>query len=61
MYTRADSEELGSIVHTETTVTDPANLKEPWVLRRDKTFSEGYEFIENECHPPLRKLNVSTG
>jgi hypothetical protein len=61
VYTRADSEELGSIVHTETTVTDPANLEEPWVLRRDKTFSEGYEFIENECRPPLRKRNVSTG
>jgi hypothetical protein len=61
VYTRADSRELGSIVHTETTVTDPLNLKEPWVLRRDKTFSEGYEFIENECRPPLRKRNVTTG
>jgi len=61
VYTRADSEELGSIVHTETTVTDPVNLKESWVLRRDKTFSEGYEFIENECRPPLRKRNVSSG
>jgi hypothetical protein len=58
MYTRADSKELGSIVHTETTVTDPVNLKEPWVLRRDKTFSAGYEFIENECRAPLRKRNV---
>jgi hypothetical protein len=57
-YTRADSKELGSIVHTETTVTDPVNLKEPWVLRRDKTFSAGYEFIENECRAPLRKRNV---
>ena len=40
---------------TEMTVTDPVNLTEPWVLRRDKVYSEGYEFIENECRPPLRE------
>lgn len=60
VHTRTDSKEQGSIVHTETTVTDPVNLKEPWVLRRDKVFSKGYEFIENECRPPLRERNVQS-
>lgn len=58
VYTRADDEALGSIVRTEMTVTDPVNLTEPWVLRRDKVYSEGYEFIENECRAPLRARKV---
>jgi hypothetical protein len=55
VYRRTDDPQHGSIVFTETTVTDPGYLKEPWVLRREKLFSEGYEFIENECYAPLRE------
>lgn len=58
VYTRADNEEFGSVVEAEMTVTDPVNLTAPWVLRRTRYFSEGYEFIENECRPPLRERKV---
>ncbi len=55
VYKRADHPQYGAIVTTETTVTDSGYLTEPWVLKRDKVYSEGYEFIENECRPPLRE------
>ena len=58
VYKRTDDPRYGSVVFTETTVTDPGYLKEPWVLRREKLFSEGYEFIENECYSPLRERSV---
>ena len=58
VYTRTDDERFGSVVHTETTVNDPVNLREPWVLRRDKMYSAGYEFIANDCRPPLRERQV---
>jgi hypothetical protein len=59
VYTRADSEESGSLLHAEMTVTDPVNLESPWVLRRTRFYSKGYEFIENECRPPLRERSVA--
>lgn len=58
VYTRADAEGAGSILNAEMTVTDPVNLEEPWVLRRVRFYSKDYEFIENECRPPLRERNV---
>ncbi len=55
VYSRIDSVELGSAVMTETTVTDPKYLTEPWSIRRYKLYGSNYEFIENECAPPLRE------
>ncbi len=55
VYTRIDDPEVGSIVQTETTVTDPKFLTEPWTIKRYKLYSSDYEFIDNECTPPLRE------
>ncbi len=50
--------QIGSIVTAKMIVTDPGYLSEPWELNRDRFYSEGYEFIENDCLPPLRKRTV---
>ena len=55
VYTRIDDPEIGSIVQTETTVTDPKFLTKPWTIKRYKIYSPDYEFIVNECAPPLRE------
>jgi hypothetical protein len=55
VYTRIDNPEFGSAVMTETTVTDPKFLTEPWTIKRYKLYGSDYEFIENECAPPLRE------
>lgn len=55
VYTRTDNPEFGTVVITETTVTDPKFLTEPWTIKRYKLYSSDYEFIENECTPPLRE------
>jgi len=55
IYKRADDPQIGSIVAAKMIVTDPGYLSEPWELNRDRFYSEGYEFIENDCRPPLRE------
>jgi hypothetical protein len=55
VYTRIDDPEIGSIVQTETTVTDPKFLTKPWTIKRYKVYSSDYEFIVNECASPLRE------
>ena len=55
VYSREDHPESGTILVTETTVHDPVYLTEPWTISRTKTFTAGYEFIENECAAPLRE------
>jgi hypothetical protein len=55
VYSRTDNPEFGTVVQTETTVTDPKFLTEPWTIKRYKPYSPGYEFIENECASPLRE------
>jgi len=60
IYKRADEPQIGSIVTAKMIVTDPGYLSEPWELNRDRFYSEGYEFIENDCRPPLRKRTART-
>ncbi len=55
VYTRIDHPEAGSAVKVETTVVDPTFLTEPWTITRYKAYSPDYEYIENECEPPLRE------
>ena len=55
VYTRVDNPQFGSIVKTDTTVTDPKFLSEPWTITRYKLYTENYEFIENACQPPMRE------
>jgi len=54
IYKRADHPQYGPTLSMETIVTDPGHLTEPWSVRRTKVFSAAYEFIENDCRPPLR-------
>jgi len=58
IYKRADEPQIGSVVTAKMIVTDPGYLSEPWELNRDRFYSEGYEFIENDCRPPLRKRST---
>jgi hypothetical protein len=60
VYTRIDDPDVGSIVQTETTVTDPRFLTEPWTINRYKLYSSDYEFIKNECTSPLRERPANT-
>jgi hypothetical protein len=55
VYTRVDDPKVGSIVKTATTVTDPKFLTQSWTIERYKIYSPDYEFIVNECVPPLRE------
>ena len=55
VYTRIDDSSIGAMVQIETTVTDPKFLKEAWTIKRYKRYSPDYEFIVNECRPPLRE------
>lgn len=54
VFTRADDPLYGSQLKVEMTVYDPKFLTESWTISRIKTFKEGYDFIENECVPPIR-------
>jgi len=60
IYKRADDAEIGSILHATMIVTDPGYLTEPWELIRERSYRDGYEFIENDCRPPLRKKTTKT-
>lgn len=55
VLTRIDDPEVGTILETKTTVVDPKFLTEPWTIKRYKLYSNNYQFIENECTPPLRE------
>jgi hypothetical protein len=54
-YTRADHPQYGPTLSIETTITDPGYLNDTWTVRRTKVYSAGYEFIDNDCRPPLRE------
>jgi hypothetical protein len=55
VFTRTDNPEYGTLLKTETTVVDPEFFTKPWTISRTKLYSGGYEFIENDCVPPLRE------
>lgn len=54
-YSRADDSAGRPGISIEMVVTDPVNLTDPWTVSRTKVYSAGYEFIENDCRPPLRE------
>jgi hypothetical protein len=54
-YRRFDDPKNGPSLSVQMVVTDPVYLAEPWTLKTTKTYYEGYEFIKNDCRPPLRK------
>ncbi len=58
-YKRADEEEFGPVVSATMIVTDPVFYDGgSWVLSQTKRYSEGYEFIESECRPPIRERKI---
>ena len=54
-YSRADDPQYGPMIAIEMAVTDPEHLTDTWIIRRSKVYAPGYEFIENDCRPPLRE------
>lgn len=57
-YTRADSEEYGPTISIQVTISDPLYLVEDGSISRDKMSAGVYEFIENDCRPPLRARKI---
>ena len=55
VYSKADHPELGTVLTTTSTIYDPTYLTEPWTIIRNKAYSADYQYIENECAPPLRE------
>lgn len=53
-YTRADTDKYGPTISIHITISDPVNLTEDGSVSRDKMSAGEYEFIENDCQPPLR-------
>ncbi|MGI9272991.1 MAG: DUF6152 family protein [Woeseiaceae bacterium] len=55
-YKRVDEAEFGPLISTKMVITDPVYYDGgSWTLEQTKRYSEGYEFIENDCRPPLRE------
>lgn len=55
-YERVDEPEFGPLIATRMVVSDPLYFDGgTWTLEQTKRYSEGYEFIENDCRPPLRE------
>ncbi len=59
-YNRVDDAEWGPVLSIGMVVSDPLYYNGgTWVLNRTKRYSEGYEFIENDCRSPLRERRVA--
>lgn len=55
-YKRVDEAEFGPLISTTMVVSDPLWYDGgSWTLEQTKRYSDGYEFIENDCRPPLRE------
>lgn len=55
-YKRVDEAEFGPLISTKMVISDPVYYDgRAWTLEQTKRYSEGYEFIENDCRPPLRE------
>lgn len=58
-YRRVDDPKSGAMLSIQLVATDPVYLKQPFVITKNKRFSENYQFIPNECRPPLRNRNTT--
>jgi hypothetical protein len=59
-YRRADEADLGPVLSMTMVVSDPVYYDGgTWMLAQTKRYSEGYEFIENECRPPMRERKIA--
>lgn len=54
-YSRADSDDYGPTISIQITISDPLYLVEDGSVSRKKMSAGEYEFIENDCQPPLRE------
>lgn len=48
-YQRAPDANGGSVLTMEIAITDPGYLTEPWAFSWEKSYSAGYEFVEQKC------------
>jgi hypothetical protein len=59
-YHRVDDAEWGPVLSIGMVVSDPLYYDGgTWFLNRTKRYSEGYEFIENDCRSPLRERKIA--
>jgi hypothetical protein len=54
-YTRADTDRYGPTLSINVKISDPVNLRDIGSISRDKMSAGVYEFIENDCRPPMRE------
>ena len=55
IYSRSDDANDGTRLHLQMTIQDPAHLAEDLVYDMLYADQGNYEFIENDCQPPLRE------
>jgi len=54
-YTRVDQADTSSLLEIKTKISDPLHYAEEFEFTNTKIISAAYEFIENDCVPPLRE------
>ncbi len=54
-YERVDEPGTSALIRIRTVISDPVNYAEDFEIENIKIASEPYEFIENNCVPPLRE------
>jgi len=59
-YRRVDDPKNGPMLSIQLVATDPVYLKEPFVISKTKRYSDNYQFIPNECRPPLRSRTTAS-
>ena len=53
-YRRVDDPKIGSLLSIQLVANDPVYLKQPFVITKTKRYTDNYQFVPNECRPPLR-------
>lgn len=59
-YRRVDDPKSGALLTIQLVANDPVYLKQPFIITKTKRYSENYQFIANECRPPLRGRNSTS-
>lgn len=59
-YRRIDDPVKGPMISAQLVATDPVYLQAPFVISKNRRYAADYQFIANECRPPLRSRTTAT-
>lgn len=57
-FRRVDDSDHGPTLAIRIVVNDPVYLREPFIINKIRRPADNYQFIPNECRPPLRSRTV---